>query len=139
LHQRATNYKLSDLLKILNNGLRKQYGCPNNLVKAVESADLRNSQMLQLTDVLIGAIGYELNGYNLLKGASRGKVQLVDYIKHRTGLHTFFESTPYSRQKFSIWNFKFNDIKRENALSSTPIQGLPPEGLLTQGRSVFES
>lgn len=122
LHQRATKYKLSDLLKILNNGMRKTYGCPNNLVRTVQSADLRSSEMLQLTDVLIGAIGYEIHNYHLAKGASRGKIKLMEYVKYRTGLQTFFESTPPHRQNFSIWNFKFNDEKSENALSSTPVR-----------------
>jgi len=140
LHQRTTNYKLSELLTITNNGLRKKYSCPNNLVRAVESADIRSSEMLQLVDVLIGAIGFELNGYHLIKGASRGKLKLLDYIHQRSGIYNFDESTPFGQQKFSIWHFKFNEVKSENALSSTPlIKGLPPEGLLTKSRSVFES
>jgi hypothetical protein len=121
-HRRTTTYKLGDLLHILNNGLRKKYSCSNNLVKAVESSDLRGSEMLQLADVLIGAIGYEINEYHLARGASLGKIKLMEYIKYRTGLQTFFESTPHYKKHFSIWNFKFNSRKNENAPSSTPVR-----------------
>ncbi|MFN8386715.1 MAG: DUF3800 domain-containing protein [Anaerolineales bacterium] len=107
LHRRATNYKISTLKDILNNGMKKVYKCSNSLVRNVQASDLKSSEMLQFADVLMGAVGYELNGYNLVQGASRGKIALMEYIRQRAGLSSFFTNTHSNHHSFSIWHFKY--------------------------------
>lgn len=107
LHRRATSYRLPTLLDTLNNGMRKTYKCNSNLVRNIQASDLKSSEMLQFADVLMGAVGYELNEYHTKGNASVGKTSLMKYIRQRAGLESFFTNTPKSKHNFSIWHFQY--------------------------------
>ena len=105
--KRPSAYRLSTLCAILNNGIAKKYGYPNNIVRNVQAIDSKNSDYVQLADVLMGAIGYEANGKHLQAGAKAAKVDLADYIRQKAGLRSYLYNTPRSQHKFSVWQFKF--------------------------------
>jgi hypothetical protein len=60
----------------------------------------------QINDIILGAIGFQKNGFNLVQGARKAKVDLAAHIAERAGILTLKESTPYRRERFSIWNFR---------------------------------
>jgi len=108
LDQRTTSrYKLSTLCAILNNGLHKKYPYLNWPVRSVQATDSKKSDLIQVADVLMGAIGYEMNGAHVRSGAKKSKVAVAEYIAHKSGLLNLQQSTPYSQKHFSIWHFHF--------------------------------
>ena len=108
LDQRTTrNYKLSTLCAILNNGLRKKYGLSQQPVRNIQPTDSKQSDLIQVADVLMGAIGYEMNGAHTRTGAKRAKVLLAEYIAQKAGLLNLQQPTPRSNRHFSIWHFHF--------------------------------
>jgi len=107
LHQRITKYNLTTLKDILNNGMRKKYGCPANLILSIRHSSLENQELLQITDVLTGAIGFELHGYHRARGACAGKIELMNHILRRADLTTFANPTDWSKRNFSIWHFRY--------------------------------
>ena len=108
LDQRTTSrYKLSTLCAILNNGLRKKYHFNYGPVRNIQAVQSKENDLIQIADVLMGAIGYEMNGAHVRTGAKRSKVLLAEYIASKTGLVNLQQQTPHSSKQFSIWHFHF--------------------------------
>lgn len=108
LDERTTShYKLSTLGAILNNGLRKKYGFSVAPVRNIQPIDSKDSDLVQVADILMGAIGYEMNGAHTRTGAKTSKVALAEYIARKAGLLNLQQPTPRSRREFSIWHFHF--------------------------------
>jgi hypothetical protein len=114
LDQRTTSkYKLSTLCAILNNGLKKKYGLENKPVRNVQGLNSKDNDFIQVADILMGAIGYEMNGAHTRTNAKRAKVALAETIAHKAGLVNLQQPTPRSSKHFSIWHFHFrNSVKK---------------------------
>ncbi len=106
LDQRQTHYKLGTLKTVLNHGMRKRYQIPTNPFRSVEPKDSKKDDLIQLTDLILGAIGFEKNGYDLLPGAKASKKDLVRFIAAGAGLPNLKDNSPRSNQRFTIWNFR---------------------------------
>jgi hypothetical protein len=114
LDQRTTShYKLSTLWAILNNGLRKKYGLVHQPVRNIQAVNSKDNDLVQIADVLMGAIGYEMNGAHTRSGAKRSKVMLAEYIAQKANLVNLQQPTPRSQKQFSIWHFHFHDYLRK--------------------------
>lgn len=105
LDYRTSSYKLSELRRFLNIGMRKKTGKWNDVFLTVEPRDSKKTELLQMTDLLAGAIGYQKNGYHLLAGANSAKVALSEYIAKKAGCSDLCSDTPFRQQRFRIWNF----------------------------------
>jgi len=124
LHRRTTShYKLSTLCAILNNGLHKKYPYLNKPIRSIQAVISAEYDSIQIADILMGAIGYEMNGYHQRIGAKEAKVLLAQYIAQKAGLSSLQEPTPRGAQEFSIWHFHFRNYlrKNENASNPTPL------------------
>lgn len=99
---RDTNQNPGDLRLILNRGCAK-YGDKRDW--PFRRCQFRNSQhtpALQLTDILIGAIAYRLNGHDKADGASPAKSELCAHILERAKVADVHKGT--ARQgTFTIW------------------------------------
>ncbi|MBI5184923.1 MAG: DUF3800 domain-containing protein [Nitrospinae bacterium] len=109
LDQRDSSYSLGTLKVILNRGLKKKFKGKiiNDIIRNIEPKDSKKTNLLQVADVLMGAIGYELNHCHLKSNARRGKVLLSEYIAQKAGLVNLMQETPYRKKDFSIWHFRF--------------------------------
>lgn len=108
LDQRTTSkYKLSTLCAVLNNGLNKKYGLANKPVRNIQGLDSKNSDFIQVADILMGAIGYEMNAAHTRTHTKQAKVALAEYIAHKAGLLNLQQPTPRNSRHFSIWHFHF--------------------------------
>lgn len=108
LDQRTTKYRLSDLQKILNLGINKKYHITTSPFVAVESVNSKQSEVMQVNDILLGAIGYLKNDLHLLAGSKFTKIELAKYIASKTGLRSITSNTNFHQNRFSIWNFKLS-------------------------------
>lgn len=106
LDERTTKYKLSTLKTVLNNGINKKYGNSSKPFVSIEPIDSKKSDLLQLSDIILGAMGYEKNGYHLLAESKQSKIELVNYITNSAGLINISNNTKRSNIRFTIWNFK---------------------------------
>lgn len=88
----------SNLMKILNN-----YAHSWNLsgVKKLQSIQSHESQILQITDLIIGAIRYLNDNYS----SSDSKLKIIELIKNKSNL-SLKNSTSLSAAKFNlfVWN-----------------------------------
>lgn len=104
---RHTKYSLNTLKDILNNKCNKKIKEGYKPFRAIEPKDSRNSEIIQINDLLLGAIGYVKNGHLTLADSSKAKVELCKYILQKTGFQNLTDNSPYREQRFKIWNFKF--------------------------------
>ncbi|MBI4721635.1 MAG: DUF3800 domain-containing protein [Candidatus Stahlbacteria bacterium] len=110
MDRRQSSYSLSELKSVLNNGIRKRYGdrIRKDIFRNIQPLDSKKSNMIQLADVLMGAIGYQWNGCHTRAEARRSKILLSEYIKGKAGLISLAQPTPFSRKNFSIWQFRLS-------------------------------
>ncbi|WP_049626348.1 DUF3800 domain-containing protein [Geobacillus stearothermophilus] len=82
--------RLHTLEKVLNNATF-------SYIKDVQAIESKQSLLIQLADVLIGAVGYKFNGYN----SSDAKLKLIERIEEHIG-HTI-QKTFKSARKFNVF------------------------------------
>ena len=96
-------YRL-DVLKICTNRWwAKQQGIPEAApVRAVEARNSKQEDLIQLTDVLLGAVGYVWNGH----AESPAKLNLIGHIEQQLGGVSLGKGTPQTSRKFNIWHWQ---------------------------------
>jgi hypothetical protein len=107
LDQRNTKQKLSTLCAILNRGIRKKYHCARDVIRNVQAVDSKTSDLMQIADVLMGAIGYQNNDCHLRPEARKAKIELATYIANKAHLMSLKQNTPWGMKHFGIWLFQF--------------------------------
>jgi hypothetical protein len=108
LDRRNTKYKLETLRGCLNGGMRKRYRVSSDPFKTIEPRDSHDVDLLQIVDIVAGAIGYQKNGLHLLPGAKDAKVELARYIAEKAALPNLSDGTPAEKYTFTIWNFRLS-------------------------------
>ena len=113
--RRGTSYNVSRLRDILNNGVAKKFNNYSRPFLAVQPQDSKAHDLIQLADILIGAIGYQKNRWHLQPGASSGKRQLMAHIARRAGVYDLGQNTLYFKRRFTVWNLRLQEpVQRQN-------------------------
>lgn len=98
-------FRLPVLKKALNAGLNRELGV-SGLVANVEprqSSGENAEPLIQIVDVLIGAIGYVRNGHLNQPGASPAKMEMVKFLEGLSGTGFAFDTA--ARAPFNLWTF----------------------------------
>lgn len=96
--------KINNRLEVLKSVLNKSWSNP---VKLIQSIDSKESDILQLQNVLMGAVGYKYNWKD--SGHSQAKIQLVKYIEENLG-HSIC-ATNKNEKKFNVFNIILKNPK----------------------------
>lgn len=75
------------------------YDYSNEIVTLMQSVQSIQHPILQITDLFIGAIGYECNDLN----TSEAKLEICAYIKELSSIPSLKITTPYRENKFEIF------------------------------------
>ena len=86
LDSRTTRYSLEHLRTLLNQGAAMHYRMNGHPVRRLHFLDSKRSQLLQVNDVILGAIAARLNGHHLRPDASCAKASLSGHILKRAGI-----------------------------------------------------
>ncbi|KHJ37138.1 hypothetical protein PBAC_26730 [Pedobacter glucosidilyticus] len=92
--------RLKKLSEVFNN--KYQGGSPFIHLQHIHSHE---SELLQLTDLFIGAITYKSRYANLAGNASKVKVELIKYLEQKSG-YQLDEGTEPWETKFNIFDFQ---------------------------------
>lgn len=90
-----SNDKIEILRKVLNRSLYDFY---DETVARIQTVRSEEVNLLQLTDLFIGALSYANRGLN----SSVAKLKIVDYFRSRSGLD-LTQKTPLRNHKFNIF------------------------------------
>lgn len=96
---------LEAMMRGLNSDLHRKYGCPPACVKAIEFRESHNEPLLQLNDLLLGAVCYQKNRKFEAEGAGHPKASLAGFVLGRSQLRDYETDTPKTVEGFTIWNF----------------------------------
>lgn len=78
-------------------------------VKTIEFVNSKSYELIQFSDILMGAISYHYNKKHLLPEASRNKCELAQYIATKINKPDLVFNTPKTGHKnFNLWLFKPN-------------------------------
>jgi hypothetical protein len=99
---RDTKNSPEELRQILCQGAKKRGDKRDWLVRRCQFRDSKKTAPLQVADILIGAIAYQLNGHDKAADASPAKIELAQYIMTRAGITDIRNGTARAA-KFSVW------------------------------------
>lgn len=105
LDYRTTHYSLNTLKTVLNRGIKKKYSIDTSPFVSIEPRESKKSELIQINDIILGAIGFQKNGYDLLAGTRDSKKELVKYIAKQAGLPNLMQNSLWGKIRFTIWNF----------------------------------
>ncbi|QDU31674.1 hypothetical protein ETAA8_68340 [Anatilimnocola aggregata] len=92
--QRQSKHSLEEFRNILNRGVRKRFNRSVDIVSTVEPVRSHESELIQMADVLMGAVGYHQNDRHLVAGAKQAKVTLASHIAMINKLTSLKQKTP---------------------------------------------
>lgn len=94
--------RIDTLQKVLCNNV---YDFKKDVVKHISQIDSKESELIQLADLLNGAVCYYHRGLYRNKSANKGKVAIVNMLSEQ---HNLSRKTPIESQKFNllIWTPK---------------------------------
>ncbi len=97
-------------------------GAKDNIVRSIEARESKESNQVQLADVLLGAVGYDLEE----RAESPAKVELVKHIAERIGCERLCDHRG-RETSFNIWRFRFPEDagKAEVKAAIAPNQAKP--------------
>jgi hypothetical protein len=96
----------ANLQSVLNNCGRRELGY-DGCVREVGARCSKSESLIQLADVLLGAVCYHFNGKHSLANASAAKCELARDIARRGHFpRGLIHSTASSASKFNVWLFK---------------------------------
>ncbi len=111
LDRRNSSTSLNELREMLNAG-ENQSGLSNRPLKQLISKDSKLDDILQLNDVILGAVCAIRNGRHLLAGGREAKKVIARKVLSNSGLQKFASDSPSGVHRFTVWNFKARERKR---------------------------
>ncbi len=108
LHIRPDSGECTELLPKyqghLNSECKRIHKCQS--VKSIHPTNSKNSDMLQLLDVTLGALTCLKNQRHLSGKLASPKIELADHIHALWGRHDLDKSHVRTSRKFNVWNVK---------------------------------
>jgi Protein of unknown function (DUF3800) len=104
LDHRTTRYKLGTLKTVLNNGMKKKFRIDTQPFQSIEPKNSKESELIQINDIVLGAIGFQKNGYQLLPDTRQSTKDLAAFIAREAGIRNLGDDTRLGNHHFTIWN-----------------------------------
>ena len=108
LDERTTRQSLESVRFMLNSRCASKLGRDDFPFRRTVFRDSKESDILQLNDILLGAVAWQKNGHGLKEGASVAKGLLATHVMDRAGLRSLDTDTPKYRKHFTVWNFRLS-------------------------------
>jgi hypothetical protein len=120
IHVRADNgdctRSLPSYQDALNIDARKRFRLIGRPIASINLIDSNGLEIMQMNDVVLGAIASHRNGRHLIPGASPHKTELAEHVRKLFGVTSFAFNTPRGSRRNSIWNWQ-GQLKTKGATS----------------------
>jgi len=103
---RNSQTPLENIRKMLNATAARDHGIDNSPVKQFVSCDSKSCDLLQLNDVVLGAVCAARNGRHLVQGGRLAKAAIAALVLEKSGLTTFDLDSPWHIKRFTVWNMR---------------------------------
>lgn len=111
LDDRTTKHTPDATRRMLNARARKERGVSYDIYRNVQFCPSHESRLIQMTDVMTGAIAFETNGHHVAPGAATHKIKIMKLITAGARLRTLAKPSPYGHGGFDIWHLDFSKAK----------------------------
>lgn len=99
--------KAKNLRDVISNSM---YDFSKKIIKQVKPIRSDEVQIMQITDVLTGAFGYNNRTFNVTEKRSAAKRQIIELVQKRSG-YTLQKSTLLREDKLNLFVWKYRDDK----------------------------
>lgn len=106
LDHRHSQTPLEDIRRMLNATAARDHNITSGPVKQLVSMDSKACDLLQLNDVILGAVCCARNGRHLLADCRTSKRDMALRVLDKSGLTTFDADSPRSINRFTVWNMR---------------------------------
>lgn len=106
LDHRTSSYPLEQLRTILNNGMKSRHSISTRPFISIEPCDSKKSEVLQINDIILGAVGFHKNDLEHNAECRQSKKDLAAYIAAKAGLPDLKNCTPFAQRRFTLWNIR---------------------------------
>jgi hypothetical protein len=104
LDQRLSTTPLDKLHRILNAGASKDYKLSFGPVRILTARDSKKDDILQINDVILGAVAARKNNRHLADNARAAKADLAEYVLKKSRLRDYESDSPKGMHSFQLWN-----------------------------------
>ncbi|MGR1582422.1 DUF3800 domain-containing protein [Thalassobius sp. S69A] len=104
LDKRNSSTSLHDLLKMLNASAKRDFDMARAPVRQLVARDSKTDCLLQMNDVVLGAVCAIRNGRHLLSHTRSAKREVAEYVLKKSGLESFEADSPKKVNRFTVWN-----------------------------------
>lgn len=105
MDHRHSKTSLEDLKNMLNSAANRDHGLKSPL-KQLVSKHSHEDDLLQLNDVVLGAVCAVRNGKHLLADYRKVKRLLALEVLEKSGLGAFDRDSPRDVHRFTVWNMR---------------------------------
>lgn len=106
LDQRTTVHLPNELGNIVNAGVAKRWNIGGNPVRKCVHRASKTSTLIQVADLITGALAFHKNGHDRVNGASPHKTALANHIARKIGRTRLGSDTPKDLPHFTVWNLR---------------------------------
>jgi hypothetical protein len=106
LDKRLSSTPLEHLRSMLNSTAARDHAMPHKPLAQLVSRDSKADCILQMNDVILGAVCCVRNGRHLLADTRQAKRSIAEYVLEKSGLDTFDRDSPKGVPRFTVWNKK---------------------------------
>lgn len=103
---RNSQTPLEDIRRMLNATAARDHNIGTAPVKQLVSEDSKKCDLLQMNDVILGAVCAARNGRHLLADGRAAKRELAELVLEKSGLNSFDQDSPKGVERFTIWNMR---------------------------------
>ena len=106
LDHRNSSTSLDDLRRMLNATVARDHEIASAPLKQLVSRDSKLDDILQMNDVILGAVCAIRNGKHLLADTRPAKREIAELVQEKCGLASFDRDSPHHVSRFTVWNFR---------------------------------
>ncbi|MEW6598297.1 MAG: hypothetical protein AB1429_12465 [Pseudomonadota bacterium] len=106
MDHRHSSTSLNDLRNMLNAAAARDHGLGHNPLKQLVSKHSHDSDLLQLNDVILGAVCAVRNGKHLLADYRKSKRIIAMEVLEKSGLLSFDRDSHRDISRFTVWNMR---------------------------------
>lgn len=106
LDHRNSSTSLEELRKMINATAARDHNLADSPLKQLVSVDSKDCDILQLNDVVLGAVAAARNGKHLLATTRQSKARIASRVLEHCGVANFDADTPRAIKRFTVWNMR---------------------------------
>ncbi len=107
LDDRTTKHRPETMQQALNARVRRDMPRGYDPYRLVAFTKSEKSRLIQATDVITGAIAYELNQHHGAAAPAAHKVAMMNFVAKCAGVYTLAAPTRKPGARFDIWHLEF--------------------------------